>query len=68
MRKLMGLKAGTAAHGCLERGPKGYPVLRRPALRGIALAILLCTPLLASDCPAIREAAQHASESKCITG
>jgi hypothetical protein len=64
----MGLKAGTAAHGCLERGRKGYPVLRRPALRGIALAILLCTPLLASDCLAIREAAQHVSESKCTTG
>jgi hypothetical protein len=24
MRKLMGLKVGTAAHGCLERGRKGY--------------------------------------------
>jgi hypothetical protein len=36
--------------------------------RTTALAILLSTPLLASDCLPIREASQHVGETKCVTG
>src|ERR1700684_3449535 len=51
---------GTAAPGC--------PTGRSPVLWLSAVASLLSTPLFASDCLPIREAAQHVGENKCITG
>ena|SRR5271156_37552 len=68
MRETVTIRVGTAAPSTSSGQAPGCPAGRSPALRLVALAIALSTPMLASDCLPISDAKQHVGETKCVTG